>query len=413
MKTYFIDLFRLPAAVRRFIATESLLGVGIGIFALILNLHLLDRGVQERDIGAINAVAALITGIASIPAGFAMRRIGRKRALVAGLLLMAAGYAAYGVADELPAFYAAQCVVSVGVTLLITSEIQLLFRYCKEKKDEPRAYGALFASFTLFTGAGTLLAGWLPNVLPRGESQYSGALFVAAISLCIAGLARAVLLPAEPAEMSSKPNGSDNEERAETVPPKRDYRNVAVLAVFLFLSGILFGFVVPVLNVIVKLRFNLTDEPLSAIFAVYGFALFLGSLLMPYVLERWGIGRAFGKLYAAELCLLVLLAAPLPVGAFIIPFVLRGGTYTMLNNLAESQTMSAVRDDLRNIFAGVRSVARNLGVSLASLITGYVLTAKHYGWPFLLAAAAILLHALYFYAAAKPLIEKKSEMNKL
>ncbi|AJY75094.1 hypothetical protein VN24_11540 [Paenibacillus beijingensis] len=32
------------SGVRRFIATESLLGAGVGIFSLILNLHLLDRG---------------------------------------------------------------------------------------------------------------------------------------------------------------------------------------------------------------------------------------------------------------------------------------------------------------------------------------------------------------------------------
>jgi MFS transporter, DHA1 family, multidrug resistance protein len=404
MKDYFVALFHLPPGVKRFIATESLLGIGIGIYSLVLNLHLLDLGVQESAIGAINAFAALFTGAASIPAGFALKYIGRKRALVIGIALMAAGYALYGFADRLFLFYAAQCVVSCGLTLLVTSEIQLLFHYCREKKDEPRAYGGLFASFTLFTGVGTLLAGWLPSVLHWG-SRYEGTLMAAAGALLLAAALRALLLPTEATihDLAALKAETENNDEAH-VPPaggKRELRRLTVLTIFLFLSGLSFGFLIPFLNLIVKLRFELPDGPLSVIFAVYGFATFAGSLLMPYVLERWGMSRAFGALYTLELLLLVLLSAPLSTAVFLLPFILRGGTQTILNHMADSQTMSAVPDEMRNIFAGVRSVARNLGVSFASFLGGYVLAAKHYGWPFLLTAAVLLLHALYYYAFAR------------
>ncbi|MEC0146975.1 hypothetical protein [Paenibacillus alginolyticus] len=71
MWTYTVNLVRdLSPGVKRFIATESLFGIGVGIFGLILNLHLLDLGFSKGDIGRITSLGALTIGLASLLAGF-------------------------------------------------------------------------------------------------------------------------------------------------------------------------------------------------------------------------------------------------------------------------------------------------------------------------------------------------------
>lgn len=88
MWSYTVGLFRdLSPGVKRFIATESLFGIGAGIFNLILNLHLLDLGFSKEDIGRITSLGALTVGLTSLPAGIVVKYIGRKTMLVIGMLL--------------------------------------------------------------------------------------------------------------------------------------------------------------------------------------------------------------------------------------------------------------------------------------------------------------------------------------
>jgi DHA1 family multidrug resistance protein-like MFS transporter len=396
MWTYTINLVReLSPNVKRFIATESLFGVGVGISSLILNLHLLDLGFSKGDIGKITSLGALTIGLASLPAGFIVKLVGRKTMLVIGMLLAFLSLLLFGIGTSIVAVTVAQIVYSLGITAILNSEIQLIFQYCRSKKEETSAYSLLFAIFTLFTGLGTWLGGYLPVWLPGHTTMYQYAFFIAGGCLGLSGILRGLLLPSSShakAETSANDEESGLHTTKPTNPPKKRHAIyfLLLLSLLIFNSGFTFGLLSPFLNVILKFRFQMDDSNISGVLALSGFFFFIGSIVMPYVVERWGSRRTFVFLFLYNIVVVALMAMTLPAAVFAMLLLIRGTGFTMLNNLMDSQCMSAVIEEDRNLFAGMRTVSRSIGNTIASYWAGYILAGSHYSLPFLLTAAALL-----------------------
>jgi DHA1 family multidrug resistance protein-like MFS transporter len=69
--------------------------------------------------------------------------------------------------------------------------------------------------------------------------------------------------------------------------------------------------------------------------------------------------------------------------------------------------MSAVSEQKRNLFAGMRSVFRSIGVAGSTYLTGVILTNKNYMLPFLWTSLVILLNLTFFWIWVRPLLEEK------
>ncbi|WP_409346990.1 MFS transporter [Paenibacillus sp. MBLB4367] len=401
--------------VRRFIATEALLGLGVGIFQLVLNLHLLEMKLDEKQIGEITSVGALLMGLLSIPAGMMAGWAGRKNMFVLGMFLMGVGYAGFGLGETIPFFYASQLVLTLGLTLLVTSEIQLLYQYSRSQREETRAFSMLFAVFTLFVGVGTLLGGYLPKWLGGSTTVYQWTLFVAAIMHVLGALSRGLLLPSEPkpetAPQAAAAIGTAADTAVRARKSKLPSRSVWVLSVFTLLTGMAFGFTGPYLNVIVKFRLDWQDTTVSLLLMAAGFFTFAGSLIMPALLERAGVSKAFALAYAANIVLTLLLCMVFPVYIFCFVLLVRGGGFTLLTNMTESQAMSCIDERERNIFAGMRTVCRSVGTSVASYSAGVILAAKNYTTPFLLTAIVIAAGYLYFLVWVRPLFQAHAKQT--
>jgi DHA1 family multidrug resistance protein-like MFS transporter len=401
MWTYTVNIVRdLSPGVKRFIATESLFGIGAGIFGLILNLHLLDLGFSKGDIGKITSLGALTIGLASLPAGFIVKRVGRKTMLVTGMFLSFLSLMLFGVGTSLGAVTAAQIVWSLGITAILNTEIQLIFQYCRSKKEETSAYSLLFAVFTFFTGLGTWLSGYLPKWLPGHTTLYQYAFFVAGGCLLISGILRGLLLPSTIARVkdAAAAEVSGDQPAKHTDRPKRGHAIyfLLLLSLLIFNSGFTFGLLSPFLNVILKFRFQMVDDNISGLLALSGFFFFIGSLVMPYVVERWGSRRTFVFLFLYNMFIVALMALAMPTSIFAVLLLIRGTGFTMLNNLLDSECMSAVAEEDRNLFAGMRTVSRSIGNTIASYWAGYILAGNHYSLPFILTAVAMLAgYAVY------------------
>ncbi|NRF95933.1 MFS transporter [Paenibacillus frigoriresistens] len=401
MWTYTVNLVRnLSPGVKRFIATESLFGIGVGIFSLILNLHLLDLGFSKGDIGRITSLGALTIGLASLLAGFIVKSVGRKTMLVTGMLLAFLSLTLFGFGTSIGTITAAQLIWSLGITAIVNSEIQLIFQYCRSKKEETSAYSLLFAVFTLFTGFGTWLGGYLPDWLPGQTTLYQFAFFVAGGCLALSGILRGLLLPSTHARGSNAPQTevSGVQPAKSSERPKRGHVMyfLLLLSLLIFSSGFTFGMLSPFLNVILKFRFQMDDGNISGLLALSGFFFFIGSIVMPYVVERWGSRKTFVFLFLYNMFVVALMALSMPASVFAILLLIRGTGFTMLNNLMDSECMSAVAEEDRNLFAVMRTVSRSIGNTIASYWAGYILAGNHYSLPFILTGIAILAgYAVY------------------
>ncbi|SFS72107.1 MFS transporter [Paenibacillus sp. BC26] len=413
MWKYTYHLFRdLSPGVKRFIATESLFGIGAGIFSLILNLHLLDLGFSKGAIGQITSLGALTIGLTSLPVGLIVQRVGRKRMLVIGMLLSFISLLVFGLGTSRAAVTAAQLIWSLGVTAIVNSEIQLIFQYCKSKKEETNAYSLLFAVFTLFTGIGTLLGGFLPNWIQGSTTVYQYAFFAAAGCFALSAILRGILLPSP--EQATNEGQEVQKEDAKSAAGRRQKKRHAVyfllaLSLLIFNSGFTYGLLSPFLNVILKFRFDMNDDTISGLLALSGFFFFIGSIIMPYFIEKLGSRRSFIVLFLYNILIVALMAIAIPAAPFAILLLLRGTGFTMLNNIIDSESMSAVAEEDRNLFAGMRTVSRSVGNTIASYWAGYILAGDHYLLPFVLTAVATLLGFIGYTWFIQGMLERRGK----
>ncbi|MFC5407457.1 MFS transporter [Cohnella soli] len=403
MVAYLLDLLRLPIGVRRFLMTEALYGIGIGMYTLVLNLHLLASGLREDEIGTLASVGILVMGASAIPIAMSARRFGRKRLLTAGIGMIATGCALYAFGGSLASFYLAQAFVSIGLTLVETTEVQLLFHYCASRKEETRAYSLMFAVFTAFAGAGTLAAGRMSGIGGGEGANYRIPLLIAAGLLIVLCIARGTWLPAE----RRSPASSDAGRTWQGVPRWKDMkpgRSAWVLSLFVALLGGAFALSGSLLNVLVKFRMDWTDDRVSLLLAANGFVLFVSSLLTPYIVERFGSHAAIMSVFGVNVILFSILYCQVPAWLFIPLFLMRGGGSTMLSNMVDSRLMSAFSDRERDLFAGMRSILRSIGSSGATFAAGWILAGRDYRLPFLLTAVALLLAWGYYVRWVRPIV---------
>ncbi|SHE91841.1 Major Facilitator Superfamily protein [Thermoanaerobacter uzonensis DSM 18761] len=407
----FIDQIKfLPKEVKRFIATEALLGIGMGIFGLVLNLHLLALNVSPEQIGALNSVGTLVMGAAAIPAGFFANYIGRKRIFISGITLTGIGYWLFGLGKSIGVFYLAQIIQFIGISFLITTEVQLLFSYAKTNELETVSYSLLFAIFTLFSGIGTLLGGFIPNWFPYGNTKYQSSVYISATLILVAALLRGILLPCVN-------NSFDKGKSKLLLLNIRIYqvfdKKILLITFYLFLAGMAFSTIVPFQNVIVKFRMGWSDEYVSYLLTVNGLILFFASMIMPWIINKFGTIKAYYYVYGMNLLFAFILAFNnISVMMFSTIFLLRSGSFTLLNNMMESQTMSVVEEEKRDFFAGVKSLLRSIGSAIASYLAGYILENKNYTYPFLITFIILLVSLLYFVVFIKPIFLEKIKNGK-
>ncbi|ANE48736.1 hypothetical protein SY83_05015 [Paenibacillus swuensis] len=424
----------LSPGVRIFVMTECLFGVGIGLFSLVLNLHLLDLGYDEGFIGRLTSIGSLAMGLLSLPAGLAVRVVGRKGMLASGMLCVALGMAGFGAVTAPWAMYVSQLLWSVGMTAIVVSEIQLVFQYCRDKQEERRAYAVLFAAFTLFTGAGTLLGGLLPRWLQGGVTPYEPVFYAAAGSLALGGVLRALLLPSvtsasereqtaaaavspeqaaaegaavhAAAALEQAKSGAAAERRQAKSGAGSRISMLASLSAMIFLSGLALGFLNNYLNIILKYRLDWPDSSISIVLSIAGVFLFAGSLLAPMLLERVGTHQAFGLLFIGNAAVVLLLAWALPPMLFTVLLLLRGGLFIMWNNQLDSELMSAVPEEDRNLYAGLRTIARSGGTAIAAYAAGWILAGSNYTLPFVWSGVTILIGFVFYMVRIRPILDK-------
>ncbi|MBV7506112.1 MFS transporter [Bacillus sp. sid0103] len=402
----------LPSGVKRFLATESLYGLSIGMFTLILNLHLIEMGMTERQIGLVISMGILVMGIFAIPVSILAKKTGRKKLLVTGITSIAIGCSIFAFAEGFAFFFLAQFVVSIGLTLVETTEIQLLFHYSRSKREETQAYSFLFAVFTAFTGVGTLIGGFLPNWIELSESGYQNTLLATSILFLLLAFARGGLLPSEKRRKAVALEDKDDQkikgpERKPILKTKGKHtsdlqKKLLFFAVFALITGGAVSCLQPYLNLFIKFRFDFSNEAVSMLLALNGLALFIGSVFSPALIDRFGVKKTFLYIYMVNILLCFLLFFNIHPYFFSTLLLVRGGVFTILTNLVDSLSMSSFKDEERDLYAGMRAVFRSIGSALAAFLVGSILAGKNYTLPFILSGLLLLLGYAYFIYVIRP-----------
>ncbi len=181
----------LPHEVGVIAAIAFCVALGFGIVAPAIPIYASTFGVSAFLAGAVVSAFALMRLLFSAPAGSLVDRVGERRVLTTGLLIVAVSSAFAGLAQTYGQLLVLRGVGGIGSSMFTVSAMALLLKVVAPRQ-RGRAAGAFQAGFLLGGVAGPAVGGAVVGVSIRAP------FFVYAVTLGLAAFVAWRYLPQEP-----------------------------------------------------------------------------------------------------------------------------------------------------------------------------------------------------------------------
>ena len=372
--------FGFSRDVRLFLLYNLFANIGWGVFVLIFNLYLRELGLRENDMGMFNAAQTLAMAGGAATMGPVLDRLGIWRATVGGVVIFLVATLIMAFAEAPPALLVLSIISGLGLAYLFTTTMPFIIAWTR--RDERQFVSALsFSVVSLSTTLGSLVGGFLPDVLPGDDLHVYRWTLVAGIAIAALGLIPMFLMgPARSGRGLPDPTAAreatDANERSQV---RRD------TAVFVLVGGLMAvgaGMVFPFFNVYLT-ELGASSNQVGFIFAIGGLSAALIGLSAPLISQRLGsiYGVAAVRVAIVPFYLALILTPTLPLAAM--THIVRQTSISMAWPIDSTFISEVLPPKARSRVFGLRSAAWNLGYSAASLIAGFLIVHVGYAATFL------------------------------
>ena len=385
--------------VRRLFLTRTVRLFAYGALSVILVVYLTSLGLSAAQVGTL--LTLTLAGDTAVSLWLTTRadRLGRRRMLVVGAILMAAAGLAFAATRS---FLLLAIAGTIGVISPSGNEVGPFLPIEQAALSQVVPAGertGVFAWYTLAgsfaTALGSLAGGVLSHGLQRADVSAPASyriivLVYAALGLLLAAVFSRLSSVVEVAAPAPAPSGLG-----------RSRAIVLKLAGLFGLDAFGGGFVVQSFAAYwFYLRFGVDPAALGTIF--FGANVFAGisALLASRLAARFGLVRTmvFTHLPSNVLLILVPLMPNLPLAVLVL--LLRFSISQMDVPTRQSYVMAVVRPDERSAAAGVTGVARTTGAALAPVFAGWMLARPEWtSVPFILAGVLKIVYDVLLYRA--------------
>jgi len=401
MLTYLKSLLSLSPGVKLFLLSEMAFGLGVGMYAVLFNFHLLGMGFNTEQIGIATACHTISVALLAYPAGIFTDRFGGKNAMVLGTVLVSLGYLLLAMVETETTLYLVQALVGAGFAFVIACEFPYIMSLCERKEDETTSFNLLVAAFTLAMAVGNILGAQLPEVLPVGETIYQTTLYLVAVSMFLVFLLR-LFLPAKSERVRAEEAQQPHKGKTKIIPS----RAVMIYVLYAALLGLTIQLVAPFENVIMRERFAFSDATVGYLMAATSFLTFLASLFTPYLMQtrHHKLALYLGFLvYAAILFVMGFEIAGLFYGGLLL---MKGIANTTVFAMIDSRMMKATALEERGLHAGLRHMFRAGAGSLATWYAGTLLHDGDYYTTYWLAFGGIAIVFLFYMVIVRKQLQQ-------
>ena len=394
--------------VRLLFATRILRMFAYGSLSVILVLYLADVGLSTSRIGVLLTLTLLGDTLISLWMTTSADRIGRRRMLIAGGLLMVLAGAVFAWAHCFPILLAAAIVGVISPSgnevgpFLSIEQASLSHIIHADQRTGVFAWYNLAGSFATALGAlggGGLAHGLRSLGFNAGAAYQAVVLAYAAIGLLLAGF----FLGLSPGIEVETP--ADQRLRKTFLGLHQSRAVVFRLSGLFALDAFAGGFVMQsLLAYWFHLRFGFDSGRLGAIFFGANVLAGVSALSAARIGARFGLINTMVFTHIPSNVLL--LALPLMPNATLatVALLLRFAISQMDVPTRQSYTMAVVRPDERSAAAGVTGIARTVGAGISPVLTGPLLaSASLLSLPFFLAGGLKILYDLLLYRSFKSL----------
>ncbi|MCA9864049.1 MAG: MFS transporter [Thermomicrobiales bacterium] len=372
--------FGFSRDVRLFLLYNLFANVGWGVFVLIFNLYLRELGLREDDMGMFNAAQTLAMAGGAATMGPVLDKLGIWGATVGGVAIFLVASLIMAFAEAPAALLLLSVVSGLGLAYLFTTTMPFIIAWTK--RSERQFVSALsFSVVSLSTTLGSLVGGFLPDLLPGDDLHVYRWTLVAGTAIAALGLIPMFLMGQarsgrELPDPTAAREATDASERSQV---RRD------TAVFVLVGGLMAvgaGMVFPFYNVYLT-DLGASSNQVGFIFAVGGLSAAAIGLSAPLISQRLGsvYGVAAVRLSIVPFYLALVLMPTLPLAA--ITHIVRQTSISMAWPIDSTFISEVLPPKARSRVFGLRSAAWNLGYSAASLVAGFLIVRVGYAATFL------------------------------
>ncbi len=385
--------------------TRVLRMFGYGFLAVVLVLYLAALGLDAVTIGAILTLTLVGDTVISLWLTTRTDRIGRRRVLVAGALLMVVAGAVFAATSWVPLLILA---ATIGVISPTGNEVGpfLAVEQAALSQTTPDARRTpVFAWYNLAgyvaTAFGALGAGSLGQALLGAGLAPVDAYRAIVLGYAIVGLAMVAVFSRIGSKVEAPPAPSADDGIARRLGLGRSKGLVARLSLLFAVDSFAGGFIPQSLMAYwFHLRFDVEPAVLGGIFFGANLLAAVSSLSASRIAARIGLVNTmvFTHLPSNVLLILVPLMPTLPLAILVL--LGRFSLSQMDVPTRQSYVMAVVDPDERSAAAGVTGIARTTGAAISPALSApLVATAALAGLPFLIAGGLKIVYDLALWAA--------------
>lgn len=383
--------------------TRSARLFGYGLFSVVLVLYLNALGLSKGEIGVLLTFTLLGDMVISLALTTTADRVGRRRTLLAGSLLMIFAGVVFAVTND---FWLLLLAATVGVIspsgnevgpFLSVEQAALAQTLSSDRRTEAFAWYNLFGSVA--TAAGALCGGAITQlVVALGYTGADSYRPLAVVYAAIGGLLALVftrLSPAAEVAVTTDPSPAPS----QRLGLGRSWPIVLRLAGLFALDAFGGGFIIQtIIAYWFHLRFDVEPALIGAIFFGANLLAAVSALAASAVARRIGLVNTMVFTHLPSNILLILIPLMSTLWLAILVLLLRFSISQMDVPTRQSYTMAVVRPEERSAAAGVTAVARSLGAALSPFLAMELVESPAWiSMPFFLAGGIKIVYDLLLY----------------
>src|SRR6202451_2884370 len=364
--------FKQPKAVFAVAFACVISFMGIGLVDPILPAISHELKASPSEVTLLFTSYLVVTAVAILITNWVSSRLGAKKTLIAGLILIVVFSALAGASPGINAIIGYRAGWGVGNALFIASSLAVIVA---------SASGGFAGAIVLYEtalGVGIAIGPLLGGTL--GEISWRGPFFGVSVLMAIALIATIVLVQKTP-----KPA-----HKTSLSAPLRALRHRGLLTMALTALCYNWGFFT-VLGY-APFPMNLSPIRLGLVFTGWGILVALFAVFgAPMLQGRLGIARTMYLNLAAFAVVVLVIAIWTTDNAVLIPAVIVSGVFIGINNTVTTQAVMTVSPVDRPVASSAYSFVRFIGGGLAPYVAGRLVIALNIHVPFYIASGVILL----------------------
>lgn len=359
-------------------------------YNVLLSIYYKTLGFQEDFIGNVIAVRTLLVGLGSIPASMLAHRLGRRNAIIAGIILSGAGYMGLLCFGDYSAILVSAALNGLGTAISFVNDVPLL----SENSDDETRIDALSLNFIIVNVAyiiGAYLAGQLPELL-----KYTRVVSIKYTLLAFTAIQLVSFIPL--LKLVNKKCEKGRPVVSSYFALFRTKKLLYILCYNMFV-GIGSGLVVPFFSLYVIHKFSVGTSEVGFVLACSQIATILGSAFVPY------LSRRFSNVAIVLCCVVLSVPFLLTItvsGSILIIglcFFIRYALMNMSTPADQAITMELVDKEERSMFNSIICFLLYIAKGISTSAAGFLMKYASYDLPYYIAAALYGLAALSFAGA--------------